>query len=311
VLRDSDGLAVPGETINFAISGGGTLNRRTATTASDGTASVILTLPPSPGTTTVTASFRDQAVQFTALALQVTRPALQGNSVVSAATYQTAASLAPGQIVSFFGQHLASGDQNASTLPLPTTLRTTRVLLATASGDIAIPLFYVSPLQVNALLPLNLNSGTMGLAVEVDGVRSNDIQIAITNFAPGIFTLDSTGRGAGIFLKAGGSVVTAANPATRGSVVSFYAVGMGPVSPPLNTGEPGRTTDPLNRTTTQPRVFFDNLEGAVSYSGAAPGFAGLYQVNVQVPAGLSPASNIPVSMTIGGVASNRVSIPVQ
>ena len=310
-LRDESGNPVPGETINFAISGGGTLNRRSAATQADGTASVILTLPATPGSTTVTATYRDQSVQFTAQALQVTRPALQGNSAVSAATFLGAAPMAPGQIISIFGQNLASGQQQATALPLPATLGATRVLLVAASGDIAIPLFYASPLQVNAVLPVNLAPGVYGLTVEVGGVRGNEIQITNTAYAPGIFTLDSSGRGAGIFVKGDGSIVSAANGAARGSVVSFFAVGMGPVNPALNAGDPGRTSEPLNRTTTTPRVFFDNLEGVVSYSGIAPGFAGLYQINVQIPSGLSLASNIPVSLIVGGVASNRVTIPVQ
>ena len=129
----------------------------------------------------------------------------------------------------FRSQNLASGAQNAGTLPLPTTLRTTRALLAVSGADVALPLFYVSPGQVNAMLPMGLAAGVYNFTVEVGGVRGNDIQLTVGPFAPGIFTIDGTGRGAGIFLKADGSLITTANAAARGSVVSFYAVGLGAV----------------------------------------------------------------------------------
>ena len=67
----------------------------------------------------------------------------------------------------------------------------------------------------------------------------------------------------------------------------------------------------LNRTVLTPMVRFDTYDGEVLYSGLAPGFAGLYQINVKVPAGVSSAYNIPVSLVIGGAASNRVTIPIQ
>ena len=123
--------------------------------------------------------------------------------------------------------------------------------------------------------------------------------------------MSSNGRGQGIFVKTDGSLVTVTNAAARGSVLSLYATGLGAVFPPVETGEPGASAEPLNRTVQVPRVFFDIFEAEVLYSGLAPGYVGLYQVNVRVPTRLSPASNIPVSLTIGGAVSNRVTIPVQ
>ena len=76
-------------------------------------------------------------------------------------------------------------------------------------------------------------------------------------------------------------------------------------------GEPGAVSEPLNRTIEAPRVFFDIYQAPVIYSGLAPGVAGRYQVTVRVPAQLSPAANISVSVTIGGFASNRVTISVR
>jgi uncharacterized protein (TIGR03437 family) len=115
----------------------------------------------------------------------------------------------------------------------------------------------------------------------------------------------------GIFLKADGSLVSATNPATAGSTVTFFATGLGPVNPPLAAGAAASSAEPLNRTVVMPQVFFDGKQAFVLYSGLAPGFAGLFQVNVIVPTGVSSASNVSFSLSIGGIASNGVTIAVK
>jgi uncharacterized protein (TIGR03437 family) len=169
----------------------------------------------------------------------------------------------------------------------------------------------VSPLQIKALLPVDVLPGAYEIRVEVASQRSNEVQVTIAAFDPGIFTVNETGRGAGIFVKEDGSVVTAANPADRGSGITFYAAGLGAVNPPVAPGQPGAEAEPLNRTVRAPRVFFDSYAADVIYSGLAPGIAGRYHVTVHVPTLLSPATNISVSLTIGGFSSNRVTIPVR
>jgi uncharacterized protein (TIGR03437 family) len=184
-------------------------------------------------------------------------------------------------------------------------------VLAAAAGDVSLPLFSVSPIQIKALLPADVLPGIYRLRVEVASLPSNEVPIPIATFGPGILTVSETGRGPGIFAKEDGSLVTAANPADRGASVTFYAAGLGAVNPPITAGEPGALTEPLNRTVTNPRVFFDIYQAEVIYSGLAPGVAGRYLVTVRVPALVSPATNISVSLTIGGFASNRVTIPVR
>jgi uncharacterized protein (TIGR03437 family) len=186
-----------------------------------------------------------------------------------------------------------------------------QAVLATAAGNVQLPLLSVSPTQIQALLPYNLSKGPLQLHTELDSVRSNEIAISIAAFGPGIFTSNGSGHGPGIFLKDDGSVVTAANPADRGSRVTFYAAGLGAVSPSIPAGNPGASVEPLNRTVQIPKVFFDRYSATVTYSGLAPGLAGRYQITVQVPALVSPATNVSVSLTIGGFTSNRVTIPVR
>ena len=295
--------------MNFAItSGGGSLSVRTVATNAAGAAGTILTLPPNPGTVKVVATSGEFSVTFTATA--VLAPALLANSAVDAVTLNGYTSLGPGSIVSIFGQNLARESVAAGSGALPTSLQAARVLLVTAAGDVALPLLLVSPQQIRALVPADISPGAYVLRVEAASVRSNDIQISIAPFDPGIFTRNESGRGPGIFIKDDGSLVTAANPADRGARVTFYAAGLGAVDPPIAAGQPGGA-EPLNRTVQSPRVFFDTYQAEVLYSGLAPGIAGRYQVTVRVPALVSPATNISVSLTIGGFASNRVTIPVR
>jgi uncharacterized protein (TIGR03437 family) len=174
-----------------------------------------------------------------------------------------------------------------------------------------LPLLYVSPLQINAVLPYGISPGPYMIRVDTNSVSSNVVSISLAAFSPGIFTVNPNGQGAGIFVKLDGSIVSATNPASRGDVVSFFATGLGSVDPPVSAGDPAASAEPLNRTVQAPRVFFDQFEAQVLYSGLAPGYAGVYQLNVRIPTGVSRASNVPVTLTIGGIASNSVTVALQ
>jgi uncharacterized protein (TIGR03437 family) len=223
----------------------------------------------------------------------------------------TFAQLGPGSIVALFGQNLSGGTFAASPTALPPALGTTSVLVTAAGGDIALPLLSVSPTQIKALLPFDLSPGTYTLRVQMGSTKSNGVPLSVAAFDPGIVTINGSGKGPGIFLKDDGSVVSAANPADRGSNVTFYAAGLGAVNPPIVAGQPGAAQEPLNRTVRTPRVFFDTYQAQVLYSGLAPGIAGSYQVRVRVPTLVLPSNSISVSLTIGGFASNRVTISVR
>jgi len=160
-------------------------------------------------------------------------------------------------------------------------------------------------------LPTDLSPGDYALRVETASIRSNEIQISVGPFAPGIFAQNGSGRGVGIFLKNDGSVVSASNPADRGTVVTFFAAGLGVVNPSVAAGQPGALAEPFNRTMTLPRVFFDIYPADVVYSGLPAGAAWPYQVTVRIPTLISPATNVSVSLMIGGSGSNRVTIPVR
>ncbi len=314
MISDGNQSPLQGVPVSFAVTtGGGSISAGIAFTNDAGIASTLLILPANPGTVQIRATSGDLAVTFTVTA--VNSPALLADAVMDGVTFNAYTSLAPGSIVSITGQSLSQATTAAGTPLLPTMIEATRVLLSTpnstTTGVVPLPLLSVSPTQVRALLPVDLVPGVYGISVEIASVRSNEIQISVAPFAPGILTQSGNGRGPGIFIKDDGSVVTASNPADRGTRVTFFAAGLGAVNPPVAAGAPGASAEPFNRTVATPRVFFDIYPADVLFSGLAPGAAGRYQVSILVPALVTPATNISVSLTIGGFASNRVTIPVR
>jgi uncharacterized protein (TIGR03437 family) len=310
LVMDANQQPLMGVTVDFQIvSGGGSLSTRTAVTNVSGIARTTLILPATTGTVTVSATILSLSTTFTINA--VASPSLQADSILDAVTLNPHASLGPGSIVSIGGQNLAGVTMIAPATGLPTNLGGTGVLLTTSSGDVALPLLSVSAQQVLAVLPFDITPGSYTLRLQLGSTSSKGVQISVAAFDPGIFSSNGSGHGPGIFLKDDGSIVTASNPAVRGANVTFYAAGLGAVNPAIPAGQPGATKAPFNRTVRTPRVFFDTYQATVSYSGLVPGVAGRYQVTVAVPTLLSPSESISVSLTIGGFASNRVTIPVQ
>jgi uncharacterized protein (TIGR03437 family) len=222
-------------------------------------------------------------------------PTFTPQSVVSAASFQPGAS--PGSIVSIFGSNLANGTGSASTLPLPTSLAGAKLTL----NGTPMPLFYVSPTQINAQIPFGaLSPGT--LKIQNHGAGSQDLTIVAAS--PGIFT---AGGAQGAILNADYSLADAVHPAPAGSTVLIFCTGLGAVLPLVAEGVAAPSNPPAT-TTAFPQVFVNtNTLVPVSFSGLSPGFVGLYQVNFQLPA-VVPNGPIKVRLSMGGVASNEVTI---
>jgi uncharacterized protein (TIGR03437 family) len=308
LVVDAEGMPLSDVSVLFSIeAGGGLITPRLPSTDNNGIARTALTLPATPGLVTIVATTGKLSVKLSAAA--VPAPSIRTDSVVDGITFNLYTPLAPGSIISISGDNLSDASLAASGSPLPTLLRSTQVYLATPAGDVALPLLFVTPGQIEALVPVSFPVGSYNLRVEVASSPSNVIPIVIAPVSPGIFTINGSGRGPGVFFKDDGSAVTAANPAQPGSRVTFYADGLGAVSPAVAPGQAGNIAEPLNRTVATPRVVFDFYTADLIYSGLAPGAAGRYQVTVRVPPALTPSNSVSVSLVIGGVASNRVTIP--
>jgi uncharacterized protein (TIGR03437 family) len=239
---------------------------------------------------------------FLAKISPATGPAIALAGAANAASYGTV--VAPGEIVSIFGTALAVTTATAGAAPLPLKLSDVNV---SVNGLVA-PLLYVSPVQINAQIPFETAAGTAQIQV-ASSAGTASLEIAVAPAAPAIFTLNSTGSGAGA-IEHGltGQAITDANPAAAGEIVSVYCTGLGAVNPPGVTGAAGPI--PPAMTVLQVRAYVAGEPATVSYAGLAPGYAGLYQINVQIPAG-TPSGAQTLQVSAGGAGSNTVSVAIQ
>jgi uncharacterized protein (TIGR03437 family) len=231
-------------------------------------------------------------------------PVPEISSVASAATYESALPMAPGSIVSIFGDRLAGEVKVAGTNRLPQEIDTTAVLL---NGN-AIPLYFIAPTQINALLPYDLASGNAALQIRRGDQVSGQLTLRVAAQAPGIFTLNEGGSGAAVAVDAlTNEVISERNPALAGRYMVVYATGLGRLQNPLATGEIPATA---NEAAVRPVLTLNGTSVPVLYAGVTPGFLGLYQVNFQIPANLG-AGTYPLRLMQGGVASNLSTLTVR
>ncbi len=248
--------------------------------------------------------------------------AAQPTGIVNAASVGQAMLqvVAPGSYVSIYGTGLsAAGSVAAASLPLPTMLNGTQVFL----GGQPMPLIYASAGQVNALVPQGLAPNASDSLIVLRGTTlSVPVSLTITGLQPGIYSANSSGSGPGVVTNARtGQLNTAANPAHGSDYLTIYCTGLGPVAGTHGETEPADgTAAPFNTifsTIANVTAMIGGVAAPVQFSGLTPGFVGLYQVNVQVPAGVSPGGNIPLVVTAtdpltgASVSSNSVSVAVQ
>ncbi len=250
-------------------------------------------------------------------------PSINAGGAVNAATFGVGAlglerelnsALAPGVIFSIFGTGMTDGStEQAQSVPLPTQLAGARVLVQ----GIAAPLFFASPQQINAQFPVELQgitSATIHIEVttEMGTVVGPSITVDVNEYSPGIFTLDQNGSGPGAILRSSdfslicppGRNDCAENHAIGGQVVSIFMTGLGPVDGPFASGVPAIAAAPT-LTTPLARIGY---EPPVLYSGLAPGFVGLYQVNVLLPLHISSDEQF-IRISMGGRPRSRNPFP--
>ncbi|HLK18341.1 MAG TPA: hypothetical protein VKT81_05265 [Bryobacteraceae bacterium] len=213
-------------------------------------------------------------------------------AVANAASGQ-AGITAPGSIISIYGSGLAQSTMSASGIPLPSSLAGASVTI----GGISAPIFYASPVQINAQVPYQVPIGTTTVSV-----KSASSTITVQSVAPGLFV---TAQGQAAALNQDGSANGPANGAAAGSVLSLFLTGLGAVDHPVATGT-AASASPLSHVTGKVSATLGGESAAVSFAGLAPGFVGLYQVNVRVPQ--TGAGNQPVIVSVNGVASNSAGI---
>ncbi|MCC6363740.1 MAG: SBBP repeat-containing protein [Bryobacterales bacterium] len=222
--------------------------------------------------------------------------------LVESATYRRQENLPGGLLATIFGlgitNHLRI--ESADSFPLPTTLDGVSVelngkpvpLLAVANGN--------GIEQINFLFPRELSprDSSRPVSVAVRTPRGGSLPLwfhASTGGWPYVF---QNSEGLALIVRASdGSLISAANPARRGELLLLYGTGMGAVDPPVASGEAAPSSPPSS-TVAAARIEVGGIAADVSFSGLAPGYAGLYQVNFSIPAA-APSGIVPLVITQG------------
>jgi uncharacterized protein (TIGR03437 family) len=211
---------------------------------------------------------------------------LDPTGVVNAASSAPfTAGVAPGDFISLYGTNLAPGIAKAYTAPYPTTAGLDGVQV-TVNG-LPAPVQFVSPGQISAIVPYAVGSSIARIQVNNNGVLSNVVTEFVNLTAPGVFTVPPGGVGYGAVLHGDYTLVTAQSPAQVGETVAIYLTGLGGVNPMVPDGSLGV----FSQTNNTIYVYIGGVEATVGYSGLAPQLAGLYQINVTVPSGVTAGDN--------------------
>jgi uncharacterized protein (TIGR03437 family) len=222
--------------------------------------------------------------------LQVTskvRPAFAPSGVANAASY--APGIAPGMISYVYGSgmgpaNLAGYELNSGGF-IEKSAGATRVLF----NGIPAPILYTSDTQLSAIVPYGVSGSTAKMVVEYNGIQSAGVQIPLLATLPGIFTADSSGKGQAAVINQDGTVNSAANPAARGSVITFFVTGEGATNPVSIDGK--LAAAPYTKPVLPLVVTIGGQSAEVQYGGGAPGeVAGMMQVNAVIPAGIDAGS---------------------
>lgn len=220
------------------------------------------------------------------------------NRVVNAADFSEP--VAPGGLVTLFGDQLSPVNLATSDLPLPAALGESCL---TVNG-VAAPMLFVSSSQVNAQLPFNVD-GNATLVLHTPGGVSDNFNLDILPAAPSVFRSGSAGPVTGIatIIRADNSeLVTGSNPIHPEDQIIIYATGMGRTSPPVATGVPA-PENPLPQVILPATVDLGGVALPVRYAGLAPGQVGVYQINADVPYYVPLGMSVPLTITQGGTST--------
>jgi uncharacterized protein (TIGR03437 family) len=246
-----------------------------------------------------------------------------GFQIANAASFATNAS-APGSLASLFIATSVSNNFSASSAALPTALGGVSLSVSamissyTSAGAVPVPLLFVGPTQINFQVPPVIATEQPWMQLTKADGSTVQAQVSLPLTAPGIFTVSQNGTGQGAVLNAdysqnGAPGSTAgANPAPRGGVIEIFTTGAGATTPTLQPGAAAPVSgNPLVFTNAQPTVTIGGIAAQVLFSGMAPGFVGLWQINAVVPQSVTPGSAVSLVVSAGGVTSNTVTIAVQ
>jgi uncharacterized protein (TIGR03437 family) len=240
------------------------------------------------------------ALALVALARGQTSPTSAAVSYTAAGVVNSASdapdALAPNTIATVYGTGLSYVTSSAfGVMPtsgiMPTELAGVRVYM----NATLVPLYYVSPTQINFLVPTELQTGDMDFFTTHDGLAGPHLTITLHDAAPGLY---SWGAGMIASTHADGSIITKDHPAHPGETVVLYGTGLGKTEPELQTGLISMVAAQIRLlselSVSVAGVPVDNK--SIQYAGITPGLPGLYQVNLVLPEQLAPDPEIRIAI---------------
>lgn len=239
-------------------------------------------------------------VNYIVRLMQPQTPAIAGGGVVNAASFT--AQVSPGGLATVFGSNFTgTGLDAVASFPLPSSLGGVSVQV----NGVNAPVLYASFSQINFQIPWETKEGSATVLVSVNGFIGNKVNITVQGTSPALFVQGSHA----VAQNSDFSLNNPSNPAKVGGTILAYFTGGGAVSNQPADGAPAGSGSDLSTATSTVTATIGGQTAQVPFAGLAPGFVGLWQANVVVPAGLTQG-NFPLILTVGGQASNSANVSV-
>ena len=331
---DQFGAPVAGYPVTWDVTeGGGSVvndpNYTDSYTNANGIAGATVNVGPTEGAQEFTATVSGMTLPFDGYARMT--PVINPGGIVDGASFTGGKAVAPGSWISVFGTNMSDTTQGADGITkygvfpfcslcnvvnqaLPMGIDGAAFSFDTASLSVPGRFSYVSPAQLNVQVPWELTGQTSATVKSiVNYTYSPEYTLALAEYSPGFFIIDTTNQSVAAE-DVDYHVVTTSNPVARGAAVQLFLNGLGPVNctagPPscTSSGQPadgvGAPSNPqqLATTKTNPTITIGGQTAHLIFSGLAPYFASLYQVNVIVPSGIGTGLQS-ITCSIGGVTS--------
>jgi uncharacterized protein (TIGR03437 family) len=222
----------------------------------------------------------------------------QISSVVNAA--DGTKPVAPGGLISVYGQQMSPINMATKEIPLPTALGESCLMV----NGVPVPMLFVSSQQINGQLPFNVD-GNATMVLRTPGGISNNFYFTILPAAPSIFRTGTAGPAVGLATVTradNNELITPTNPIHPGDGIIIWATGLGRTSPPVDSGLPAPAA-PLATAVIAPDVTLGGVSLEVTYAGLVPGEVGVYQINASVPGKVPLGMEIPLVVSQGGVST--------
>jgi uncharacterized protein (TIGR03437 family) len=226
-------------------------------------------------------------------------------AVINYSGFNPTAPVAAGSIASVYGNFGTVTTTATSTAsPLPTTLAG----LSVRVEGVTAPLYFVSSNQINIVIPWATQSGRRTVEVLNGTTVVSRGSVNVWDVFPALASSEATPASPGIIQNQNFTINTSSSRAARREIIQLYATGCGRTSPASTDGLAPTALSPVTGRT---EAFVGNISATVQFSGAHPQFPGICQVNIVVPDRSFITGQVPVFITVDGIASNSVSVWVQ